>query len=117
VSELISVDKHLAFVAHEYPTYSAGPAQTQVLSKVEPSFIGKDREFICNQFDNVWRVTRDGDVIWARTDAGMDVRGFAIVAGSRIGGVIEKDWMAPDLTKAIKKFRKHAETVGADSAK
>jgi hypothetical protein len=112
ISDLISVDKHIIFIAHEYETFSSqGQGRAPTLEKVEPWFIGKDRTQIANTFDNVWRFTREGmDTYAARTEAGI-FKTYTVVAGSRIGGVIPKDWQNPDVTSAIQKFRAHAEKM------
>lgn len=113
VSELWAVPKHIAMVAHEYEIMTPGLSQNSVVSGVVPWFIGKQRTDMPRKFDNVWRMTRDGaDMYVARTDAGVDPKGgFSIVAGSRIGGVISKDYSDPNLTKAIAKFRAHADAM------
>jgi hypothetical protein len=110
ISELLAVEKHVVFIAHEYELKVAGPQQTQTLIGVEPWFIGRDRNSIGNRFDNVWRLTREGnDVYVARTDAGISPRGgYTILAGSRIGGVVPRDFEDPDLSKAIQMFQEHA---------
>jgi hypothetical protein len=114
VSEVYAVPKHLAMVAHEYETMAPGPQQTSVVSAVSPWFIGKQRTDMGRKFDNVWRITREGDMVSARTDGGHYPRGgYDITAGSRIGGVISKDFDNPDLTKAIKIFREHADKMEA----
>jgi len=113
VSELVRVGKHIVFIAHEYETYQAGPQQTQILAGVEPSFIGKQRTQIGNVFDNVWRMTKAGDDAYvARTEAGTSPKGgYSIIAGSRMGGVLPKDYINPDLTKAYQELRDYAEEV------
>lgn len=113
LSELMAVDKHLAVIAHEYDTFTSGPGQTQILSKVEPNFIGKDRQDMGNLFDNVWRMDKDGSRYIARTEEGTDPKGFSIQAGSRIGGVVAKDYLNPNLGEAIEKFRAHAQKMAA----
>jgi hypothetical protein len=113
VSELYAVPKHLAFVAHEYEIQAPGPGQTSVVVAVTPWFIGKQRTDMGRKFDNVWRFTRDGSGMYAaRTEAGTDPKGgYAITAGSRIDGVVPRDYSNPNLTDAIKKFRAHAEKM------
>ena len=112
LSDIMSAEKNVAMIAHEYEITTVGQGQTRVLSAVEPWFIGKDRTFIANKFDNVWRLTAEGGGMFAaRTVAGLHPKGYSVVAGSRIGGVVKKDFDDPNLTKAIAKFRKHAEEV------
>jgi hypothetical protein len=116
ISELVGVNKHVILISHEYQTYSSGgQGSTPILEKVEPWFIGKDRTQIANTFDNVWRFDRAAAGAYtARTEAGRgNPGGYAIVAGSRIGGVIPKDFDDPNVTKAIKLFRAHAEEVSS----
>jgi hypothetical protein len=111
ISDLMTVDMHMAVVAHEYELYTPGPGQTQVLSGVEPLFIGKDRTAIGNRFDNVWRMTKQAQFYIARTESGVESSGYTVVAGSRIGGVIDKDYVDPNLSEAIAEFRAYAEEV------
>ncbi|MEE8113066.1 MAG: AAA family ATPase [Nitrososphaerales archaeon] len=109
-SWLFKLDKNIVFIAHEYEVTKADRAtQTINLIGVQPLFVGKQRIRIANAFDNVWHFTYDHANYQARTvpqEVPTD-----IIAGTRVGGVIDKEWINPDLSVAIDKFKKHAESI------
>lgn len=110
-SWIFSLDKHVAFIAHEYEVSVPNRAtQGQDLVGVKPLFIGKQRDRIANMFDNVWRFYTQGQLHVARTIP--QDQPFTIIAGSRIGGVVSSEYQDPNLSAAIRKFQAHAESVG-----
>jgi hypothetical protein len=34
-----------------------------------------------------------------------------IIAGTRLGGIVDNDYIDPNITKTIEKFKKHAESI------
>jgi len=115
-SWLFKLDKHIVFVAHEYEVTRAN-RQTQSVDVVglRPLFVGKQRTIIANAFDNVWHFYKKGQFYVARTEP--EETPVDIIAGTRIGGVISPDYENPDLTKAIAKFKAHAEKIEKGEAK
>jgi hypothetical protein len=114
ISDLMGVDKHIIVISHEYDTFSSqGQGKNPVLEKVEPWFVGKDRTHMANKFDNVWRMSMPAQGTSSAQTLGGKAKqgGYAVVSGSRIGGVLPKHFDNPNLTKAIEKFRQHAEEV------
>jgi len=109
-SWLFKLEKHIVFIAHEYEVTRANRAAQSVdLIGIQPLFVGKQRSRIANAFDNVWHFTKQGQLYQARTvpvDKPID-----IIAGTRLGGIIDKDYANPDLTEVIKKFKAHAEKI------
>jgi len=110
VSWLFKLDKHVVFIAHEYEQTKANRAtQSSDLIGIKPLFIGQQRDRIANMFDNVWRCTKQGQMYIARTipaDKPID-----IIAGTRLGGIVDNDYIDPNITKTIEKFKKHAESI------
>jgi len=110
VSWLFRIDKNLAFVAHEYKeTVPNRAKQGSDIIGLKPQFIGKDRDMVANQFDNVWHFSRNGQQYVARTEPqGQDPR---IIAKTRIGGIIPRNYPDANLSDCIAKFRKHSGSV------
>lgn len=110
LSELFAVDKHVVFVAHEWEqTVTNRATQTADVIAIKPLFIGKQRDRVANTFDNVWRFTQEAKSFVARTTPRS--QSPSIVAKTRVGGVIDPDYMNPDLTEVIERFKKHAEKM------
>ena len=108
VSWLFSLDKVVIFIAHEYEQLVPNRAtQSTNLVGVKPQFIGRQRKKIASDFDNVWRHWRNGQFFEARTTAqGSDPE---IVAGTRVGGIVQSNYRNPDISETISKFKAHAE--------
>lgn len=106
-SELFATDKHIAIIAHEWEQTVTNRATRQSdLIAVKPQFVGKQRDTIANLFDNVWRLHVEGGQYYARTVS--QSKPYSIIAKTRIGGVVEKDYINPDLADVIRKFKAHA---------
>lgn len=107
VSWIFSLDKHVALVGHEYDvTVPNRATQGESLIGVKPLFIGKQRDRIANMFDNVWRFTKQGQLYIARTMP--QDKPFTVIAKTRVGGVVDHDYIDPDLSDTIKQFQKYA---------
>lgn len=104
VSWLFKLDKHIVFVAHEHQdTTTDRASHTQIIQSVKPLFIGKQRNQIANLFDNVWRMTMNGQFFEARTVA--TDRPFSVIAKTRVGGVLDRDFRDVDLEWAIQQLQ------------
>jgi len=109
-SWLFKIDKHIVFVAHEYEVTRANRATQSVdVVGIRPLFVGKQRTIIANAFDNVWHFYKQGPMYIARTEP--EDKPVDIIAGTRIGGILSPDYQNPNLTKAIQKFKAHAEEI------
>ena len=109
-SWIFSLEKNVIFIAHEHETtVSNRRTQSSDLIAVKPLFIGKQRSRIANMFDNVWRMSKQGQNYYART-VPQD-KPFTIIAKTRIGGVIPEEYANPNLSEAIKKIQAQARKV------
>lgn len=107
LSELFATSKNIVIIAHEWEqTVTNRSTKQSDLIAVKPQFVGKQRDNIANLFDNVWRMHVDGGQYYARTVS--QSKPFSVIAKTRIGGVIDKDYMNPDLSAVIRKFQVHA---------
>lgn len=110
VSWLYGLDKHIILVAHEHETtVSNRSSHTQTLVAVKPLFVGKQRTEISNKFDNVWRFTAEGQLYAARTCPQKSP--YEVIAKTRVGGVIPNDYLDVNLSSAVKKMQKQAQSV------
>lgn len=108
-SGIFRLDKNVAMVAHEYEKVRNHRAtQTQETIAIKPLFVGQSRDRIAAKFDNVWRFTTNGPYTVARTVQGEQP---LIIAKTRLGGIIDQDYMNPDLSDVIKKFKEYAVKV------
>lgn len=107
VSWLFNIDKHVALIAHEHKeTTTDRKTRTQQIVAVKPQFIGKDRDQISNIFDNVWRFSRNGQLYVARTTPLGSP--FPVIAGSRIGGIVDENYSDPNLADVIEEYKDYA---------
>ena len=108
VSWLFSLEKIVIFIAHEYEVeVRSRSKQSTTVVGVKPQFIGKHRNKLPSDFDNVWRHHRNGQFFEARTIAqGAEPK---VTAGSRIGGIIPANYRNPNISETISKYKAHAE--------
>lgn len=113
LSELFATPKNIIVIAHEWEqtVTNRSTKQSDVVA-VKPRFVGQQRDTIAAMFDNVWRFYAQGQFYYART-VPQD-KPFSIIAGSRIGGLVDAEYMNPDLTDTINKFKTHAEKIRAE---
>jgi len=110
VSWLFRIDKNIALVAHEYKETAANRAkQRSDVIGLKPQFIGKERDRVANMFDNVWNFSRNGQQYVARTEPlGQDPR---IIAKTRIGGIVPRNYPDPNLSDVISQFQQYANGI------
>lgn len=118
-SWMMGVEKNFVFVAHEYHEMKKIDRHTQEIVGIYPLFIGQDRDRIANYFDNVWQMSIVGGAgkpnepsiaTAARTVEGTSP---VVIAKTRIGGLLPRDYLNPNLSDVIKKFKEHVTSVGA----
>ncbi len=111
VSWMFDIDKNIIFIAHEYEVQKANrKTQLPDLIGIRPLFVGKQRTRIAQKFDNVWRMTKNGQKFEARTIASDSP--YEIIAGTRLGGIVSNDYQDPNISKTIIKFQAQAKAVG-----
>ncbi len=116
LSELFTLDKNIIIVAHEWEqTVSNRVTKQSDVIAVKPLFIGKQRDLIANLFSNVWRIYPKGEKSAARTV--LKEQNPNIIAKTRVGGIVSNDYLDPDISAAIDKFKKHAEAMSKKSGK
>lgn len=106
---------HLVVVAHEYKEFaskkSLGEGRGErVLEGVYPLFVGKQRTDMARFFDNVWHTTVSGsgrNQQYIVQTSGDDT----IVAGTRVGGLLDQHENDLDLTKVINDLQDYAKTL------
>ena len=109
-SWIFGIDKNVVFIAHEYEdTVPNRKTQSSDLIGVKPQFYGRHRMDIPQLFDNVWRMSRNGQAYEARTVS--QGKPFDIVAGTRVGGILAANYQDADLTKAFGRLQKYAKGV------
>ena len=117
LSELFTLDKNIVIVAHEWEqTVTNRKTKQSDVIAIKPLFIGKQRDLIANLFSNVWRIYPVGAVSSAARTVSQE-QNPNIIAKTRVGGVVSRDYMDPDLSSAIGKFKKHAEEMSKKSKK
>ena len=112
VSWLFALPYNLVMVAHEYKEFeSKGEnSRDRQISGIYPLFVGQQRIQITRAFDNVWRTTTAGGgrttQYWTQTTG--DER---VVAGTRVGGVLQEKEQNLSLTNVIEAFKKYPQTL------
>jgi len=104
---VFDLPKNVVFIAHEYQdTVPNRATQSQDIVGVCPQFYGRHRKDIPNMFDNVWRMSRNGQLYEARTE--FQGKPFDIVAKTRVGGVVSKNYSDVNLSKSFKQLQDQA---------
>ena len=111
VSWLHALNKNVILIAHEYEvTKQDRKTKIPEVLGYKPLFTGNLRDRIAGKFDNVWRFSIEGQLYVARTAPASNP---TVIAGSRIGGVLAKDYADVNFETAIKLFRNYAQTVNS----
>lgn len=98
-------DKHFCLIAHEWVTSTTDRStHTSTVTSRRPLFIGKNREWIPNLFDNVWYFEAVGGKKSRRYEA--LTQGDAItMAKTRMGGVLDVRERDVNFMEIIQRFK------------